>query len=56
MISEGLDFFFSTEAHARRMVDFLNTVIPCRSQHSKKLLSHDVHSNTYNYKFTFRYV
>lgn len=52
-IHEGIDFFFSTEAHARRMVDFLNTVIPCRSQHSKKLLSHDVHSNTYNYKFTF---
>ncbi|KAK6643532.1 ribosome-binding protein [Polyplax serrata] len=50
---EGLDFFYSTEAHARKMVDFVTNVLPCRSQHSKKLISHDVHSNTYNYKFTW---
>ncbi|XP_067005312.2 60S ribosomal export protein NMD3 [Anabrus simplex] len=52
-IHEGLDFFFSTEAHARKMVDFLTSVLPCRYQHSKKLISHDIHSNIYNYKFTY---
>ena len=25
----------------------------CRYSHSKKLISHDVHTNTYNYKYTF---
>lgn len=35
------------------MVDFLNTVLPCKYQHSKKLISHDIHSNIYNYKFTY---
>lgn len=49
----GLDFFYATEAHARKMVDFLTTVLPCKYQHSKKLISHDIHSNTYNYKFTY---
>lgn len=54
IILEGLDFFYSTEAHARKMVDFVSNVLPCRCQHSKKLISHDIHSNTYNYKFTWR--
>ncbi|XP_014241897.1 60S ribosomal export protein NMD3 [Cimex lectularius] len=52
-IHEGIDFFFATESHAKKMVDFLSTVLPIKWQHSKKLLSHDIHSNVYNYKFTF---
>jgi len=35
------------------MLDFLSSVLPCKYQHSKKLISHDIHSNVYNYKFTF---
>jgi len=35
------------------MVDFLTQMLPCRYQHSKKLISHDTHNNTYNYKFTY---
>lgn len=35
------------------MVDFLNAVLPIKYQHSKKLISHDIHSNIYNYKFTY---
>ncbi|KAJ8921812.1 hypothetical protein NQ315_008444 [Exocentrus adspersus] len=49
----GLDFFYSTESNARKMVDFLSASLPCKYQHSKKLLSHDIHSNIYNYKFTY---
>ncbi|XP_060525572.1 60S ribosomal export protein NMD3 isoform X2 [Cylas formicarius] len=49
----GLDFFYATEAHAKKMIDFLSTVLPCKYQHSKKLISHDIHSNIYNYKFTY---
>ncbi|XP_043261013.1 60S ribosomal export protein NMD3 [Colletes gigas] len=52
-IHEGLDFFFANEAAARKMVDFLSSVVPCRYNHSKKLISHDIHSNIYNYKFTY---
>ncbi|RZC39523.1 60S ribosomal export protein NMD3 [Asbolus verrucosus] len=50
---DGLDFFYATEAHARKMVDFLAAVLPCKYSHSKKLISHDIHSNLYNYKFTY---
>lgn len=49
----GLDFFFSAENHARKMVDFLQTVLPVKFTQSKKLISHDIHSNSYNYKFTW---
>ncbi|XP_044728459.1 60S ribosomal export protein NMD3 [Chrysoperla carnea] len=49
----GLDFFYTSEAYARKMIDFVQSVLPCKYQHSKKLISHDIHSNTYNYKFTF---
>ncbi|XP_066583452.1 60S ribosomal export protein NMD3 [Prorops nasuta] len=52
-IHDGLDFFYSNEASARKMVDFLIAVLPCRYNHSKKLISHDIHSNIYNYKFTY---
>lgn len=49
----GLDFFFSAENHARKMVDFLQTVLPVKFTQSKKLISADIHSNSYNYKFTW---
>jgi len=37
------------------MVDFLNALLPCRFQHSKRLISHDIHSNIYHNKFTYRF-
>lgn len=51
-IHGGLDFYYTTEGHARKFVDFLNSVLPCKNQHSKKLISHDIHSNVYNNKLT----
>ncbi|KAG0724939.1 60S ribosomal export protein NMD3 [Chionoecetes opilio] len=50
---EGLDFYFTSEQNGRHLVDFFNSVVPCRWTHSKKLISHDIHSNTFNYKYTF---
>ncbi|XP_047488518.1 60S ribosomal export protein NMD3-like [Penaeus chinensis] len=52
-VHEGLDFFYSFEPYARKLLDFFSSVVPCRWTHSKKLISHDIHSNTYNYKHTF---
>uniref|UniRef100_A0A1A9X037 60S ribosomal export protein NMD3 n=1 Tax=Glossina brevipalpis TaxID=37001 RepID=A0A1A9X037_9MUSC len=49
----GLDFFYANENHARKMVDFLQTMIPAKVTTSKRLISHDIHSNNYNYKYTW---
>lgn len=51
--SDGLDFFFAQRQEARKMVDFLQTVVPCRYKMSQELVSHDIHSNTFQYKHTF---
>jgi len=50
---EGLDFYFATESNAKKLVEFFSSMIPIRSQNSKRLISHDVHTNDYNYKFSF---
>ncbi|KAK3513565.1 hypothetical protein QTP70_019457 [Hemibagrus guttatus] len=52
-IHEGIDFYYSSKQHAQKMVDFLQCMVPCRSKSSQRLISHDVHSNSYNYKSTF---
>lgn len=51
--SDGIDFFYSTKDHARKMVDFLSSVVPSRYITSQQLISHDIHSNIFNYKFSF---
>uniref|UniRef100_A0A9J8D806 60S ribosomal export protein NMD3 n=1 Tax=Cyprinus carpio carpio TaxID=630221 RepID=A0A9J8D806_CYPCA len=50
-IHEGIDFYYASKQHAQKMVDFLCCLF--RSKASQRLISHDVHSNTYNYKSTF---
>ncbi len=52
-IHEGIDFFFDKKDDAKKLVDFLQAVVPCRYVTSQQLISHDTHNNTYNYKFTF---
>eukprot|EP00879_Flechtneria_rotunda_P020112 GHRR01021152.1.p1 GENE.GHRR01021152.1~~GHRR01021152.1.p1 ORF type:complete len:446 (+),score=110.36 GHRR01021152.1:905-2242(+) len=52
-IHEGLDFFFSNRAHALKLIDFLQGVVPARFRSDKQLVSHDIHTSTYNYKYTF---
>ena len=54
LISDGMDFFFGFEPYARKLTDFLQTMVPMRFNTSKKLISHDGKSNTYNYKYVFR--
>lgn len=50
---DGLDFFYKNRAHAMRLVDFLQTILPTQVKQSKQLISHDDRNNTYNYKYTF---
>ncbi|CAM0512214.1 unnamed protein product [Fasciola hepatica] len=52
-IADGVDFYFGTRSQAVSFVNFLCKHAPCRYQTSQHLKSHDVHNNTYNYKFTF---
>ncbi|KAL3320582.1 ribosome-binding protein [Cichlidogyrus casuarinus] len=49
----GIDFFFANQAHAIAFVDYIGKHIPCRYQVAQQLKSHDIHSNTYNYKWTY---
>ncbi|XP_066565468.1 60S ribosomal export protein NMD3 [Amia ocellicauda] len=52
-IHDGIDFYYGTKQHAQKMMDFLQCTVPCRSKASQRLISHDIHSNTFNYKSTF---
>ena len=52
-LGEGIDFFFDRCDDARKLVDFVQKVIPCRYSMSQQLISHDNRSNIYNYKYTF---
>lgn len=51
--AQGLDFYFANRQHAVKLVDFLQAVVPCRFHTAKQLVSHNIHSSTYNYKYTF---
>ncbi|PVU94188.1 hypothetical protein BB561_002735 [Smittium simulii] len=53
VVKGGLDFQYSSRSQAIKMVDFLQTVVPVRSKTSEQLISHDIHTNVSNYKFTY---
>lgn len=52
-VHNGIDFYFANRAHASRFVDFLGSVVPTRHRSDKQLVSHNIHTSTYNYKYTF---
>uniref|UniRef100_A0A1D1XGH5 60S ribosomal export protein NMD3 n=1 Tax=Anthurium amnicola TaxID=1678845 RepID=A0A1D1XGH5_9ARAE len=52
-MDQGIDFFFGNRSHAIKFVEFMGSVVPIRSRNDKQLVSHDLKSNNYNYKYTF---
>eukprot|EP00050_Salpingoeca_kvevrii_P020433 m.98544 g.98544 ORF g.98544 m.98544 type:complete len:457 (+) comp8864_c0_seq1:49-1419(+) len=52
-MNDGIDFFFASKSDAKRMLEFLQAVVPVRYKTSERLISHDIHTNSFNYKFTF---
>lgn len=50
---DGIDFYYSQKNHAIKFIEFLQALVPLRYQQSERLISHDIHSNTYNYKYSF---
>ena len=49
---DGLDFYWHTRGGANHLLDFLRGCVPIRSKQSKRLISQDDKSNTFNYKYT----
>ncbi|GMT28598.1 hypothetical protein PFISCL1PPCAC_19895, partial [Pristionchus fissidentatus] len=52
-VPTGIDFFYGKLQDARRLVDFLQSVLPIKYHYAQELVSHDTKSNTYDYKHTF---
>ncbi|KAF2427860.1 nonsense-mediated mRNA decay protein 3 [Tothia fuscella] len=52
-VHDGIDFFFSARNGAERFVDFLNSVVPVHVNKSQELISHDIHTSTKQYKFSY---
>lgn len=52
IFKDGMDFYFADRNGGARFVSFLESVCPCRSKTSKKLISTDDKSNTQNIKYT----
>ncbi|KAI8378023.1 NMD3 family-domain-containing protein [Radiomyces spectabilis] len=50
---DGIDFYYGQRAHAIKMVEFLNAVVPIKYKTSEQLISMDIHTSTSNYKFTY---
>lgn len=52
-IPEGLDFYFTNRNHSTALVNFLQSNVPHQFKESKELVSHDVQTSIYNYKYTY---
>lgn len=51
---EGMDFHFAQRSHAQRFSDFVQSFIPAKVKTSKHLVSHDMNSNDYHYKYAIQ--
>ncbi|KAL6503953.1 hypothetical protein OROGR_025876 [Orobanche gracilis] len=52
-VDRGIDFFFGKRSHGLKFVDFVGKVAPVKTRNDKQIVSQDMKSNNYNYKFTF---
>jgi len=50
---DGMDFYFPDRGKANRFISFLESVVPIKVKHSKKLIGTDDKSNISNYKYTY---
>ncbi|CAI5987054.1 unnamed protein product [Closterium sp. NIES-64] len=52
-VHDGIDFYYANRSHAQKFVDFVSAVVPAQHRSDKQLVSHDIHTASYNYKYTF---
>jgi len=48
----GLDFFFDHRSKGQHFLDFLSSCVPMKNKQSKRLISADLKSNVYRFKYT----
>jgi len=49
---DGLDFFFDVKNKGVKFVEFISQFVPLKMKTSKELISADIHTSTYNFKYT----
>lgn len=49
---DGLDFYFKNKSQANSLKNFISSKIPIKFKLAKQLVSHDIHTSNYNYKYT----
>ncbi|KRY09831.1 60S ribosomal export protein NMD3 [Trichinella patagoniensis] len=52
-VNGGMDFFYSKNQHAWKLVQFIGSVLASQYGTSKELVTHDASSNIYDYKRTY---
>ncbi|CDW56515.1 60S ribosomal export protein NMD3 [Trichuris trichiura] len=50
---DGMDFFYSGKHEAFSLVEYVNSKLPMRYKYSQELVSHDPHTNRYDYKHSY---
>lgn len=50
---DGLNFFFPRKNDAMSLMSFLESNVPFKKKMSRELVSHDIHTSCYNYKYSF---
>ena len=50
---QGVEFLVSNSEKSLKFLNFMQHVVPMRYRSDKQLVSHNEHSSTYNYKYTF---
>ena len=50
---DGVDFYFGSRTHAKRLVEFLSARTPLRVKTSERLISADIQNATANFKHSF---
>eukprot|EP01064_Diplonema_japonicum_P025693 TRINITY_DN37114_c0_g1_i1.p1 TRINITY_DN37114_c0_g1~~TRINITY_DN37114_c0_g1_i1.p1 ORF type:complete len:517 (+),score=124.90 TRINITY_DN37114_c0_g1_i1:68-1618(+) len=51
---DGLDFFFDSRSPALKLLQFFNSLAPCRRVDAEQLISSDLKNNTANFHYSYR--
>jgi len=49
---DGLDLYFKAKNQSEKIIEFLSSLYPVKTKHSKKLVSSNQQSNTHKYEYT----
>jgi len=52
-VPTGIDFFFAKQQDARKLIEFIHSVLPCKDTYAQQLISQDIRNNTFDYKHTY---